>query len=242
MIEYLKPDWTAPANVRAFTTTRKGGFSQGRWSSLNLGGNSGDDPQHIEQNLRLLQTSLPSAPCWLNQVHGANVAKLNGHTSPETGADAATSNVAGQVCAILSADCLPVLFCDRSGTRVAAAHAGWRGLAAGVLEATVAAMGCHPGDLMAWLGPAIGPRAFEVGEDVFETFAGADSGNLAAFKRHGNRWLADLYQLARIKLAKTGLEQVTGGEQCTFTDNCRFFSYRRDGLTGRMASVIWLTV
>ena len=239
-IEVIRPDWHAPANVHAFTTTRRSGFSDGAWSSLNLGTNCGDDPQHVEMNRRLLSGLLPSEPRWINQVHGTRAVRWEKATDTVTGADAIVSNQTGQVCAVLTADCLPVLFCNRSGTSIAAAHAGWRGLAAGVLEATVSAMGCDPLELMAWLGPAIGPQAFEVGEDVYDSFVGSNSENAIAFTEHGDRWLADLYQLARLSLNRAGVEQVTGGQYCTHSESDRFFSYRRDGVTGRMASIIWL--
>ena len=159
---------------------------------------------------------------------------------PGTGADAIVSHHPGQVCAVLTADCLPVLFCNQAGTSVAAAHAGWRGLAAGVLEATVLSMECKPADLMAWLGPAIGPRAFEVGKDVYDTFVSLSAENVIAFRPHGDRWLADLYRLARLALARIGVSQVLGGGYCTYSDSRKFYSYRRDGVTGRMASTIWL--
>ena len=236
----IQPDWSAHANVRAFTTTRNGGFSQGQWNGLNLGNNCGDDPNHVKQNRKLLRTQLPCKPHWLKQVHGKRVITWDDRSSSEPEADAITSNQAGQVCAVLTADCLPVLFCNKSGTKIAASHAGWRGLAEGVLEATVSAMDCDPGELMAWLGPAIGPQAFEVGRDVFDAFINLNTENSTAFKPHGDRWLADLYELARLALARTGIEQVSGGQHCTYSEPDKFFSYRRDGVTGRMASVIWL--
>ncbi len=239
-IELIRPDWPAPANVHAFTTTRNGGFSRGPWSSLNLGKSCGDDPQHVEQNRRLILSLLPCEPRWLNQSHGVNVADCNKTNGPATTADAIVSRKPGQVCSILTADCLPVLFCNRSGTRIAAAHAGWRGLAAGVLEATVLAMGCEPDELKAWLGPAIGPQAFEVGKDVYDAFVNLHPDNATAFKPHRDRWLADLYQLARLALARAGVTQVSGGQYCTYLEKDRFFSYRRDGQTGRMLTAVWL--
>jgi len=239
-VEVIRPQWPAPGNVRAFTTTRNGGFSQGLWRELNLGDSCGDNPYHVKQNRELLQKLLPCEPQWLKQVHGKRVVNWGEGDRFEPGADAISSNQTGQVCAVLTADCLPVLFCNKAGTRVAASHAGWRGLAAGVLEATVSAMACDPGELMAWLGPSIGPRAFEVGRDVHEVFTNADVDNAIAFSRHGDRWLADLYKLARLALARAGIKQVFGGQYCTWSEADRFFSYRRDGVTGRMASVIWL--
>ena len=173
-------------------------------------------------------------------MHGTNVVSWDKAVGPGTEADAITSSQPGQVCAVLTADCLPVLFCNQAGTRIAAAHAGWRGLAAGVLEATVMAMECEPVDLIAWLGPAIGPQAFEVGADVYDAFTSLNRENTTAFKPHHDRWIADLYQLARYTLARVGIKQVFGGDYCTFTNTEKFFSYRRDGETGRMASLVWL--
>mgnify|MGYP001820832776 CR=1 FL=1 len=240
MIELIRPDWPAPPNVRAFTTTRKGGFSAGPWSSLNLGDHCGDDPAHVAQNRELLSKLLPSEPKWLNQVHGNKAIAWGDCHKRRPEADAIFSSQAGQVCAVLTADCLPVLFCNKAGTKVAAAHAGWRGLAAGVLEATVSAMDCDPSDLIAWLGPAIGPGAFEVGQDVYDAFVSLSPENATAFKPHHEKWLADLYQLARLSLARFNINIVYGGEYCSYEDQARFFSFRRDGETGRMASVIWL--
>lgn len=240
VLDFIYPDWPAPCNVRAFTTTRNGGFSRGNWSSLNLGNNCGDDSQNVRQNRQLLRGLLPDDPYWLNQKHSNRVANFSEHKNQEPEADAIISSKAGQVCAILHADCLPVLFCDRAGTQVAAAHAGWRGLAAGVLESTISKMKCAPNELMAWLGPAIGPQAFEVGQDVFNLFVDADTEYSGAFKNHGNHYLADLYQLARLVLLKLGVTQVSGGQHCTYLEQSKFFSYRRDGTSGRMATVIWL--
>jgi YfiH family protein len=239
-IDVIRPDWPAPANVRAFTTTRNEGFSRGPWARLNLGNSCGDDPDHVSRNRDLLQSLLPSELRYLNQVHGNRVVDWDEASSAQSGADAITSHLTGQVCTVLTADCLPVLFCDRAGTKIAASHAGWRGLAGGVLEATVSAMGCEPAGLMAWLGPAIGPRAFEVGEEVYDAFMALDTENAKAFKPCGDRWLANLYKLARLVLSRAGVEQVSGGRFCTYSESDKFFSYRRDGVTGRMASVIWL--
>ena len=239
-IEVIQADWPAPPNVRAFTTTRNGGFSQGPWSSLNLGTNCGDDPRRIEKNRRSLSKLLPSEPRWLNQVHGTNVVGWDKANDPGIKADAIIASQTGQVCAVLTADCLPVLFCNQAGSHIAAAHAGWRGLAAGVLQATVLAMECKPADLMAWLGPAIGPQAFEVGKDVYDAFVNQNPENTTAFIPHGDRWLADLYQLARLALGEVGISQVLGGGYCTYSEPDKFFSYRRDGVTGRMASLIWI--
>ncbi len=238
--DIIEPDWPAPAHIRAISTTRNGGVSVGRWRSLNLGMRSGDDPRLVSKNHEILQAHLPSQPHWIKQVHGVGVADIDRDATVGPEADAAISERPGHVCAVLTADCLPVLFCDEAGTKVAAAHAGWRGLAAGVLQATVSAMNCEPEKLMAWLGPAIGPQAFEVGHEVYQAYMDADTRNAPAFRPHKDRWLADLYLLARLALARVGVEQVYGGEFCTHTLKEKFFSYRRDGETGRMASLIWI--
>ena len=235
----IVPDWPAPAGVRAAVTTRAGGVSLPPYDSLNLGTNTDDSPEAVAENRRLLRhaLALPAEPAWLWQVHGVTVVRAE--RAPAE-ADASWTDRPGVVCAVLTADCLPVLFCDRAGEAVAAAHAGWRGLANGVLEATVAAMGCPPAELMAWLGPAIGPDAFEVGDEVRARFLAQDAACGDCFRPSPQgRWLADLYALARRRLRTLGLERVYGGGFCTFHDRERFFSYRRDGRTGRMASLIW---
>jgi YfiH family protein len=237
--EVIRPDWPAPATVKAFSTTRIGGFSDGPWQSLNLGGACGDEPRCVRKNREQLRAMLPSDPNWLKQVHGDRVVAWQ--DGEENEADAITSESPDQVCAILTADCLPVLFCDRAGTHVAAAHAGWRGLAAGVLESTVAAMGIDPVELLAWMGPAIGPKAYEVGRDVYEAFVGLDEKNATAFQPRNGRWLADLYTLSRLALARVGVTRVWGGQYCTYSQPDKFFSYRRDRQTGRMATLVWLT-
>lgn len=241
-MECIFPDWPAPACVRAAVTTRVGGVSVGPYASLNLGDHVGDNPAAVAENrARLIQAlGLPAAPRWLKQVHGTCV--LDVAAAAQGGeADAGFTSRPGIVCAVLTADCLPVLFCDRAGTRVATAHAGWRGLVAGVLERTVDALGVLPADVLAWLGPAIGPQAFEVGEEVRAIFLSQDETVEAAFRPHGKgRWLADLYALARHRLHRYGVDAVYGGGLCTFSDPAHFFSYRRDGVTGRMASLIWM--
>ncbi len=247
----IYPDWPAPARVQAVSTTRQGGVSQGPWAGLNLADHVGDDPQAVQENRRMLHDTLKlsSAPLWLRQVHGNRVVLLD---LPDAGvagvplaapeADAGVSRVPGRVSVVLTADCLPVLFCDRAGCCVAAAHAGWRGLVAGVLESTVQAMRVDPGELLAWLGPAIGPQAFEVGDEVRTAFVDRHPQAVEAFlPRSGHRWLADLYRLARIRLKALGVSAIYGGDHCTFTENEVFYSYRREGVTGRMASLIWLS-
>jgi len=238
----IYPDWPAPTRVMAVTTTRQGGVSAAPFDTLNLAAHVGDRPDAVGQNRALLRQHLrlPAEPVWLEQVHGRTVAACEGAARPPT-ADAGYARTAGVVCAVLTADCLPVLFCDREGTRVAAAHAGWRGLAGGVLESTVEALDVAPVDLLAWLGPAIGPQAFEVGAEVRAAFVKQHAEAREAFlARPDGRWLADLYQLARIRLTALGVTALYGGGFCTFTDRARFYSYRRDRVTGRMASLIWL--
>jgi YfiH family protein len=237
----ILPDWPAPAAVRACVTTRAGGVSLPPYDSLNLGSHVGDDFAAVTANRARLRACLPAEPVWLNQVHGVTVANADtARGIPE--ADAAVARTPGQMCAVLTADCLPALFCDDAGTVVGAAHAGWRGLADGVLEATVARMGVPPHRLLAWLGPAIGPSAFEVGDEVRTIFVSADPAASAAFApgMKAGKWMADLFMLARLRLGRIGVTRIHGGGACTHADAARFYSYRRDGVTGRFASLIWL--
>lgn len=244
-MDLIQPNWPAPANVFSAQSTRAGGISPAPFTSLNLGAHVGDSPTNVAANRTQLAgcLSLPTPPLWLEQVHGTRVLTLPDETGNLT-ADAVVSHTSGQVCAIMTADCLPVLFCDQAGTVVAAAHAGWRGLAAGVLEATLQAMNVDPATVMVWLGPAIGPTAFEVGGEVRLAFITDLPLATAAFVAHGDpdndKWLADIYQLARLRLATAGVRQFYGGDYCTYSDSERFFSYRRDQQTGRQASLIWL--
>jgi YfiH family protein len=248
MSDCIVPDWPGmPASVGALSTTRRGGLSAGPYGDgadgggLNLGLHVGDDMNTVRQNRALLQARLPGAPVWLNQVHGAHVVDAATFTGiPD--ADASFATRPGVVCAIMTADCLPVLFADRDGAVVGAAHAGWRGLAQGVLQNTVARMrDAGAGEITAWLGPAIGPQAFEVGAEVRAAFADADPATAAAFTVQADgKYLADIYLLARRALAGCGVQQVGGGGLCTVTDTARFYSYRRDRVTGRMASLIWI--
>lgn len=235
------PEWPAPSRVRALITTREGGVSAPPYSTLNLGQHVGDAPVHVAQNRRLLTSQLPDEPVWLNQVHGVTVVEADHIHNEVPQADASISRTPGVVCAVMTADCLPVLLADLDGTVVGVAHAGWRGLANGVIEQTVAAMGV-PGDrLLAYLGPAIGPEAFEVGANVCEAFIAHDQAAEQAFTSIlDGKYLANIYTLARQRLSKVGVETVYGGNFCTVIDRQRFFSYRRDGTTGRMASCIWL--
>ncbi|HQR03212.1 MAG: peptidoglycan editing factor PgeF [Proteobacteria bacterium] len=246
MSALILPDWPAPARVAAVATTRRGGCSRPPFADLNLGDHVGDDPAAVAANRRHLHQllpELPAEPLWLRQVHGNHCVHAEAITA-DTQADACVTRHPAQVCAILSADCLPILLCDETGTVVAAAHAGWRGLAAGVIESTVAAMERPGANLMAWLGPAIGPAAFEVGEDVHDAFTRGDSAARAAFRPRnggvGGKWWCDLYQLARLRLKRLGVERISGGEHCTHGNPDLFFSHRRDRQTGRMASLIWL--
>lgn len=238
----IRPDWPAPAKVRALCTTRGGGVSTGPFTSLNLGLHVGDDPAAVSQNRQRLreQAGLPAEPLWLNQVHGTTVADATALHGEVPEADAAVARQPAQVCAIMTADCLPLLLANRAGDCVAAAHAGWRGLAAGVIARTVERMACPPAELLAWLGPAIGPDAFEVGEEVRQAFMQTDTGADVCFQPRDGRWRADLYGLARRQLQQLGVDGIYGGGFCTHTDAARFFSYRRDGDCGRMASLIWL--
>jgi len=243
MRTFFRPEWAAPDVVRAISTTRRGGVSAGPYASLNLAGHVGDDPVAVRRNRSLLyeQAEVPVEPIWLNQVHGRAVYSPGESYRPSRDADASVVFQSGVVCAVMTADCLPLLLCDRAGSVVAAAHAGWRGLAAGVIEATVDRMGRPAEELQVWLGPAIGPRHFEVGDEVRARFCAADTDAAAAFHKHGSgRWLADLALLARQRLERLGVGAVSSCGECTFADRDRFFSYRRDGVCGRMASLIWL--
>lgn len=239
---WIAADWPAPATVHAGVTTRQGGVSKAAYTSLNLAGHVGDSPAAVAENRARLQRrlDLPAEPTWLQQVHGTQVCSL---PARGTTADACISRRTGQVCVVLTADCLPVLLCNRSGTTVAAAHAGWRGLAAGVISETVYAMREDAAKLVAWLGPAIGPDAFEVGDEVRSEFLARDAAYAAAFSAGASagKWQLDLYAAARLQLAILGVTSVHGGGFCTYSDAERFYSYRRDRETGRMASLIWIS-
>jgi YfiH family protein len=247
---WFRPEWPAPARVHALSTLRAGtkmDMNPGPYSDFNLGTHVGDDAARVASNRALLRAgaALPAEPLWLIQVHGTRVIDADNcpitATAANIEADAAVARKPGVVLAIQTADCLPVLLCDRAGTVVAAAHAGWRGLSSGVIENAVRAMDMPATEVIAWLGPAIGPRAFEVGQDVVEAFTRDDPGATAAFvAKSGGKYLADLYALARRRLARLGVNAVSGGDACTYAEAGRFFSYRRDGRTGRMASLVWL--
>ena len=248
---FMLPNWPAPAHVKALQTTRIGGVSYAPYASLNLGTHVGDDALAVAHNRQLLSAYLPSEPVWLNQIHG--IKALDAATvSGVQDADATYTSKANIVCVTMTADCLPVLLCDEAGTTVAAIHAGWKGLLDGVIENTINTMqlAAHTATnqalntqyLMAWLGPAIGPQAFEVGSEVRAAFIAIDANATCAFKSLGsNKWLCDLYKLARQRLNTIGVTQIYGGNLCTYTDAARFYSYRRDQVTGRTASLIWLS-
>lgn len=242
--EIIVPDWKVPVNVKALVSTRPGGVSVAPFDSLNLGQHVADDEATVLENRRLLQQmgGLPSEPVWLQQVHGIKVVRAELAGANEI-ADAATTEIPEIVCTVMTADCLPVLFCNSQGTQVAAAHAGWRGLLAGVLETTVNSFIGSQGELHAWLGPAIGPEVFEVGDEVRAAYLDEDSEMQSAFKAgvSDGKWLLDIYAAARIRLEKVGVTRISGGGFCTYTEQQRFFSYRRQAKTGRMASMIWLT-
>ncbi len=241
-MQNLTAGWPAPARVRTLVTTRDGGVSLAPYASLNLGQHVGDDPAAVAENRARLRACLPAEPFWLNQVHGIGVQEACAD-APDVppDADAGFTRQPGVVCAVMTADCLPVLLTDRSGSVVAAAHAGWRGLCNGIIEATIARMAVPANDILAWLGPAIGPDAFEVGPEVRTAFMAHDPTAASAFAAiPDGKYLADIYLLARQRLNACGVTDVHGGDACTVTERERYFSYRRDGRTGRMASLIWL--
>ncbi|MDV6348451.1 peptidoglycan editing factor PgeF [Nitrosomonas sp. Is35] len=247
MNDWIIPDWPAPANVKALFTTRNGGVSRGEndvYASLNLGAHVNDDVTHVTHNRALLRRHLPSEPKWLKQVHGTSPVWIDHAAAATPEGDAVLSRKSGTVCAVMVADCLPVFLCDTAGTTVGIVHAGWRGLAGGIIEQSIAAMQVDHGKLMAWLGPAIGPDHFEVGKDVYDTFVRHDAQAGQAFgpkdSQHEKKWLADIFLLARQRLISAGVTEIYGGDVCTYSDPARFFSYRRDGDTGRMAALIWL--
>lgn len=252
-LEFIIPNWPAPKNVHALQTARNkanghDGFSHAPYDSLNFGMHVKDNPTHVAQNRQLLSENLPSEPVWLNQVHGINVVDA-ANTTCVADADASFCMQANVVCVVMTADCLPVLVCDTAGKIVLAVHAGWRGLCDGALEASIheacRAAQIIPADLMAWFGPAIGPNAFEVGAEVRAQFIQKDAKAEAAFKPHGDKWLGDLYMIATQRLNNLGVTKIYGGGQdnkpwCTYSEKDQFFSFRRDGDTGRMATLIWL--
>ena len=243
MIDFVPADWSAPPRVKALASTRRGGFSRAPFDSLNLGSHVGDDPHAVMRNRERLvaDLALPGMPAWLEQVHGRDV--VDAASPAGCRADAVYSDRPGVVCAVLTADCLPLLICSRRGDEVCAVHAGWRGLYGGVVQAAVRRFRCPPDELRVWLGPAIGPECFEVGADVRDLAARVDARLVSAFRpMHAKTgyWLLDIYESARILLACLGVNFVSGGDCCTVSAPDRFYSYRRDGRTGRMASLIWI--
>lgn len=240
----ITPTWAVPSHIHALTTTRAGGVSAAPFDGLNLGDHVGDDPQAVAQNRALLaqMAGLPLQPLYLNQTHSTRVLRLPLAEGQDRNADAVYTNQPNQVCLVMTADCLPVLFCSRDGTEIAAAHAGWRGLCDGMLEATVAEFACPPAEISVWLGPAISQSAFQVGQEVIDQFCAVDPNAAQAFIADPNtsgKFRGDLYQIARQRLNKLGIVDIHGGDYCTFSDPDRFFSFRRDKETGRMATLIW---
>lgn len=238
--DWFLPDWPAPPNVRSLQTTRLGGVSVAPYDSLNLGDHVGDNPLAVAHNRLLLNRLMPSEPVWLEQVHGTQVVNADLASCRPCG-DAAVARHPGSVCVVMTADCLPVLLCDETGSVVGAVHAGWRGLCDGVIEATVEAMTVKPETLMVWLGPAISQAAFEVGPEVRVAFMAHDPQAASAFVSGADgKWQADIYHLAQQRLQALGINRIYGGQHCTYREQQQFFSYRRDGVTGRMGSFIWL--
>ncbi len=240
-MDWITPNWKAPKQVKAFASTRVGGCSEVPYQGLNLGMHVGDDPERVQRNRYLLQqqTGMPSAPVWLNQTHSTVVAEIGKPTSEVLDADGVITSASNIVCSAMTADCLPVLITNTQGSQVAAVHAGWRGLAGGIVEN---ALEKFSNDVMLWLGPAIGPQAFEVGEDVLQAFLGYDANSDKAFVATGQpgKWWADMAMLTRLRMAKLGIDQVFDSGLCTYQDSKRFYSYRRDGVTGRQATFIWI--
>ena len=240
--EFIIPDWPAPGNIRATVSTRRGGYSKPPFDGFNLGDHVGDESDAVNKNRRLLNEalSLPGEPAWLEQIHTTNVVNAAKVNSPVR-ADASFTAEKNMVCVVMTADCLPVFFCSEDGSEVAVVHAGWRGLAAGVLEATVKKLKSPAKEIMAWMGPAIGPEYFEVGGEVRDAFMKQNPATENAFSKNQNgKWLADIYSLARVRLEQVGVRNISGGDFCTYKNAEQFYSYRRDGKTGRMASLIWI--
>lgn len=238
--DWILPDWPVPSHVRALVTTRNGGVSTGPYASLNLGFAVNDDPDAVAENRARVRAHLPSEPRWLKQVHGAGVVTAES-VATLVEADASVTRSPGVVCVIQMADCMPVLLAARDGSVIGIAHAGWRGLAGGVVERTIEAMRTDPAKVVAWLGPAIGPDAFEVGDEARAAFLASDPAAANAFRPlQPGKWLADLFSLARQRLARVGVTAVHGGGLCTVADPIRFFSHRRDRVTGRMGAFLWI--
>lgn len=243
MTHFIQPDWPAPSQIRAFSSLRTGGNSLSPYASFNLGFQVEDLPENVEANRQELRKrlKLPTEPLWINQVHGNTVVEAL-PVNRDKEADASFTRQAGQVCAVMTADCLPILLCDQTGRLAAAIHAGWRGLAKGIIGNTLKTLAVQNQHLLAWLGPAIGPKKFEVGQDVYEIFCAQTAANQQAFlKASANTWFANIYELARLQLQAQGVNRIFGGNYCTYSESDKFFSYRRDqGKTGRMVSLIWI--
>lgn len=244
-MDNIRPNWQVPSTIQAFTTVRTGGVSQAPFDSFNLGDHVGDDATAVQRNREMLVANfgLPHSPLYLTQTHSTRVIRLP-YTGTNLEADAVYTNQPNQVCLIMTADCLPALFVSRDGKEIAAAHAGWRGLCDGVLENTVAEFACPTSEISVWLGPAIGAKAFQVGEEVIEQFCAFDPQAKEAFVADpttSGKFLGNLYQIAKQRLNKLGITEISGGEHCTYTETDKFFSYRREGKTGRMATLIWRT-
>lgn len=242
--DFILPNWPVKPNIKSISTTRLGGVSKNLFRSLNLATHVGDDPAHVAKNREYLKrfAGLPAGPVWLQQVHGTHIVNA-GTASPGTTADGSITKEPNVVCAVMTADCLPLLLTTDKGDRVCALHAGWRGLAAGIIEKSIDEMSTDPDKVIVWMGPAIGPEHFEVGNDVFQEFETKYSGVLKAFKAVGNeKWLMNIYETARQILEMSGVYRIYGGEYCTYSDKDRFYSYRRDNVCGRMASLIWMDI
>ncbi len=236
-MKFIYPDWPAPVNVKALTTTREGGFSKPPFDSFNLADHVNDDIEQVLKNRQLLNESLPNTPVWLSQTHTNKVVELMANTHIAESFDGSYTTQANIVCTVMTADCLPILLTDSQGSFVAAVHAGWRGLADGIIENTLANIKTDANQILAWLGPAIGPECFEVGDDMKSQFADDEQ---ATFKVYGDKWLCDIYALAVKRLNKLGVNKIYGGQHCTYKEDALFYSYRRDGACGRMASCIWI--
>ncbi len=244
MLDLIIPDWPAPHWVKAYTTTRIGGFSRAPYNSLNIAAHVGDNLDDVSKNRQLLKKKLhlKKPIVWLEQIHG-NTAISADHPLDSFAADGIYSRTEQTICAVQTADCLPLLVCSFSSYYVAAIHAGWKGLSNGIIETTINALALPPSDILVWLGPAIGPQAFIVGEEVFQSFVDKDPTAEIAFQPLQNKqWQANLYKLAELRLRKLGISSIYGGNYCTFSDKLRFFSYRRDRITGRMLSLIWINL
>lgn len=238
-MKYIKPNWPAPSNIHAATTTREVGASIAPYDNFNLGEHVGDNPEHVTENRKTLVKALqlPSEPIWLKQIHSKNIIMANKFNGlPEL--DACIATQPGKVCVIMTADCLPILLCDKQGNEIAAVHAGWRGLVAGIISETISAIQTSPDQLLAWIGPAICQKHYEVGKEVYEQFS--KQNDCFQKEAHG-KWLMDMVAIATQQLKQLGIQDIYGGDLCTYCDPTRFYSYRRDGKTGRMATLIWRT-